>query len=114
MGELEEPQHDLNFYDILDPPETYDTLLRTLAYAAPLEARPIQSPWTNRVFNESYSSSLTVRKKYKPVDRKVRPVPSYMPDPGGQIFKHVEIPELPSLPLATTALIKFTPTERIT
>jgi hypothetical protein len=34
VGELKELQHDLNFYDILDPPETHNTLLLTLAYAA--------------------------------------------------------------------------------
>lgn len=113
VGELEEPRHDFDSYDIFDPPETYDTFLQTLAYAAPLGARPVKSPWTNRVFSESYSSSLAVRKRYKPVDRKVRPVPSYMPDPSGQVFKRVEIPELPSLPFETTALTKFVPTERI-
>ena len=114
VGELKEQQHDLNFYNILDPPETYDTLLLNLAYAAPLEAKPLKSPWTARVFSKQYSSNLAVRKKYKPVDCKVRPVPSYMPDPSGQVFKHVEIPELPSLPFETTALTKFIPTARIT
>ena len=114
VGKLEESQHDLNFYDILDPPETYDTLLQTLAYAAPLKAKPLESPWTTRVFSERYSSNLAVRKKYKPVDCKVRPVPSFMPDPSRQVFKCIEIPELPALPFESTTLTRFEPTEQIT
>jgi hypothetical protein len=37
-----------------------------------------------------------------------------MPDPSGQVFKHVEIPELPALLFKATALINFVPTERLT
>ena len=114
VGELEESPHDLDSYDNLDPPETYDTLLQTLSYVAPLGAKPLESPWTTRVFSAQYSSNLAVRKKYKPVDRKVRPVPSFMPDPSGQVFKCVEIPDLPALPFKATALINFVPTEHIT
>ena len=58
VGELEEPQHDLDSYDNLDPPETYDTLLQTLAYVAPLGAKPLESPWTTRIFSTQYSSNL--------------------------------------------------------
>ena len=60
VGELEESQHDLDSYDNLDPPETYDTLLQTLSYAAPLGAKPLESPWTTRVFSAQYSSNLAV------------------------------------------------------
>jgi hypothetical protein len=48
------------------------------------------------------------------VDKKVRPVPSYMPDPAGQVFLPVIIPLLPSLPLDPPPLAEFKPTERLT
>jgi hypothetical protein len=98
------------------PPETYDPLLRTLSFAAPEGTKPIISPWTLRALTEE-PYCLTVnaaRKRYKPVDRKVRPVPTYMPDPVGQIFKRVMIPDLSPLPLDIPFLSDFTPTERLT
>lgn len=52
-------------------------------------------------------------RRYKPVDRKVRPVLSYMPDPQGQILKHVIIPDLPPLPFSVPTLCEFTPTEHV-
>ena len=51
--------------------------------------------------------------KYKPVDKKVRPVPSYMPDPAGQVFLPVEIPQLPLLPLDPPQCQNFVPTRRL-
>ena len=114
VGEFEETLHEFGSCDILDPPETYDALLQTLAYAAPSNVKPIESPWTSRIFGNDAYSSNAVWKKYKPVDCKVRPVPSFMPDPSGQVFRCVEILELPALPLETTVLTKFAPTERIT
>ena len=100
--------------DDIEPPETYDTFLQTLSYASPSDAKPLETAWTIRVFTDSEYSSNMVRKKYKPVDRKVRPVPSYMPDPNRQTFKHVEIPLLPPLSSKVPALSEFVPTERIT
>ena len=67
-----------------------------------------------RVFTDSVYASNMVQKKYKPVDRKVRLVPSYMPDPNRQTFKHVEIPLLPPLSSEVPALSEFVPTEQIT
>lgn len=52
--------------------------------------------------------------KYKTVDKKVRPVPSYMPDPAGHVFLPVIIPPLPSLPLDPPLLSKFLPTQCLT
>ena len=55
-----------------------------------------------------------MRTKYKTVDKKVRPVPSYMPDPAGQVFLPVVILQLPPLPLDPPQLAKFLPTKRLT
>lgn len=114
VGELADERHDFEFLDSIEPPETYDTFLRTLSYAAHTDAKPLDSAWTRRVFAEEPYLSNAVRKKYKPVDRKVRPVPTYMPDPNGQVFKRVEIPDLSPLPFDVPRLVNFVPTERIT
>ena len=66
------------------PPETYDSLLRTAIYAAPTDSSLITTSWTTRVLAPSPRFLYAAKRKYKPVDRKVRPVPSYMPDPAGQ------------------------------
>jgi hypothetical protein len=115
VGELAEERPEFEFLDSIEPPETYDALLRTISYAAHPDARPVDSAWTRRVFaEEPYWSNVATRKKYKPVDRKVRPVPTYMPDPNGQVFKRVEIPDLPPLPFDVPQLADFVPTQRIT
>ncbi|KAF8222968.1 hypothetical protein L208DRAFT_1319568, partial [Tricholoma matsutake] len=62
----------------------------------------------------SYSSSAAQKCKYKPVDRKVWPVPTYMPDPAGQVFKTITIPELTPLPLNPPYLADFEPTIHLT
>ncbi|KAJ3870981.1 hypothetical protein F5051DRAFT_341484, partial [Lentinula edodes] len=56
----------------------------------------LHSPWTDRAianlyYRDSYTaaSKKTPKRKYKPVDRKVRPVPTYFPDPRAQEFKEV-------------------------
>ncbi|KAF8872151.1 hypothetical protein BD779DRAFT_1679860 [Infundibulicybe gibba] len=59
----------------------------TRALVLPSNATPQLSPWTSRALasNPTLSSSMGVAKrKYKPVDLKVCPIPSYMPDPRGQ------------------------------
>jgi len=45
--------------------------------------------------------------KYKTVDKKVQPVPSYMPDPVGQVFHPIKLPLLPPLPLDPPYLQDF-------
>ena len=79
-----------------------------------------QCPW-NQIGHDAFSvKKLIKRTQYedtnlrKPVDRKVRPVPSYMPDPNGQVLKRVIIPDLMPLPFSVPTLSKFIPTERIT
>ena len=52
--------------------------------------------------------------KYKPVDRKVQPVPTNMPDPAGQVFKMIMIPELTPLPLNPPYLADFEPMTHLT
>ena len=75
------------------PPESYDSLLWQVA-AVSDHFNPVDTPWTRRAFLSGYSgSSLTldspfsfpvvfdshaVQRRYKPVHRKVRPVPTYL------------------------------------
>jgi hypothetical protein len=83
-------------------------------YSAPTHTTPVATPWTARALaRPTYSSSLATKRKYKPVDHKVRPVPTYMPDPAGQEFKPIIIPELPPLPLYPLVYADFEPTERL-
>ena len=100
------------FVPDLEPPETYDLILQNVAHCTPRTSRPLLTPWTRRalVYN---SNPLQKRTKYKTVDRKVRPVPSYMPDPAGQVFRPVEIPILPLLPLDPPFLQDFIPSKRL-
>ncbi|KDQ50926.1 hypothetical protein JAAARDRAFT_86906, partial [Jaapia argillacea MUCL 33604] len=51
---------------------------------------------------------------YKPVHRKVRPVPTYMPNLSAQVFKPVKLPELPPLLFHPPPLSEFKPTDRLT
>ncbi|GLB39064.1 hypothetical protein LshimejAT787_0602260 [Lyophyllum shimeji] len=101
------------------PPETYDSILLQASYAAPASSVPLDTPWTKRALcsdtrTTSAALRLQTRTKYKTVDRKVRPVPSYMPDPAGQEFKPVIIPPLPPLSLNPPLLANFIPTARLT
>ena len=100
------------FVPDLEPPETYDFILQNVAHCTPRTSRPLLTPWTQRalVYN---SNPLQKRTKYKTVDKKVRPVPSYMPDPAGQVFRPVEIPILPLLPLDPPFLQDFIPSKRL-
>ena len=83
-----------------------------MIHAAP--ASPISTPWTARALAPPPFYSSAAKRKYKPVDRKVRPVPTYMPDPLGQEFKPIEIPHLPPLPFDPPAYADFEPTVRLT
>jgi hypothetical protein len=115
VGAVVANDEDLGTLSFLDPPEVYDSLLRANFYAAQRSVVPLDTPWTRRALSDdSYRVVRAARKKYKPVDRKVRPVPSYMPDPAGQVFKPVVIPELEPLPLDPPFLADFEPTPRLT
>ena len=102
-----------SFISELDPPEAYDFILQNIAHCSPRASRPLSTPWTRRALTYD-SNPLQTRTKYKTIDKKVWPVPSYMPDPAGQVFLPVVIPPLPSLPLDPPQLAKFLPTKRLT
>ena len=110
-------EDDLGLLTSLELPETYDILLRAFSFAASAPTNPLDTSWTRRALswnNPSYGFSAAQKRKYKPVDRKVRPVPTYMPDPAGQVFKTITIPELTPLPLNPPYLADFEPTARLT
>ena len=102
----------LPFISDLEPPDTYDFILQIIAHCSPRKSRPLLTPWTRRALTYE-SNPLQTRTKYKTVDKKVRPVPSYMPDPAGQVFRPVIIPSLPPLPLDPPLLQDFVPTQRL-
>jgi hypothetical protein len=101
-----------SFVSDLEPPDTYDLILQNIAHCSPRISRPLLTPWTRRALTYE-SNPLQMRTKYKTVDKKVRPVPSYMPDPAGQVFRPVSIPSLPSLPLDPPSLQDFIPSRRL-
>jgi len=110
----ERDNEDTSLISSLIPPETYDSLLRSFYYAAPSSSTPLETSWTQRALTEGRTWRTNAARKYKPVDRKVRPVPTYMPDPAGQVFKPIIIPELAPLPLDPPLLTDFEPTSRLT
>ena len=101
-----------SFIPELEPPKAYDLILQNVAHCSPRTSRPLLTPWTRRALVYE-SNPLQKRTKYKTVDKKVRPVPSYMPDPAGQVFRPVEIPTLPLLPLDPPFLQDFVPSKRL-
>ena len=106
----------LSLLDV-EPPESYDSLLRCVAYSTPTSCKIIPTPWTCRTLTyEPRTTSalkLQTRTRYKTVDKKVRPVPSYMPDPAGQVFKPVEIEYPEPLTMSPPLLNDFVPTPRL-
>ena len=96
----------------VDPPHTFDSLLRQAEYSSSGPISPLHRPWVNRALsNHSYSSYGT---KYKPVSQKVRPVPTYMPNPEAIVFKPIKVGVLPRLTTSPRPLAEFIPTERLT
>jgi hypothetical protein len=63
--------------------------------------------------HSGYYMAVGVR-KYKPIDRKVRPVPTYMPNPSAQKFKPLALPSSDPLPHHSPPLQKFSPMECLT
>ena len=96
------------------PPESYDEIMRQALYAAPEGSTPLYTPWTNRVLENEKNYQSCGARKYKPVHRKVRPVPSYMPDAKGQEFKPIPLPEILPLPLDPPSITNFKCTGRLT
>jgi hypothetical protein len=85
-----------------------------MSYCAPTTAVVHNTPWTRRALAPPEYVLSSFGTKYKPVHRKVHPVPSYMPDPEGQIFKPVIIDPQPALPLNPPFFADFIPTKRLT
>ena len=96
----------------VDPPSTFDSLLRQAEYSSLGPISPLFRPWVNRALsNHTYGSYGT---KYKPVSQKVRPVPTYMPNPEAIVFKPINVGVLPPLTNCPRPLAEFIPTARIT
>ena len=102
-----------SFVSELEPPEAYDFILQNIAHCSPQTSCPLSTPWTRCALTYD-SCPLQMRTKYKTVDKKVRLVPSYMPDPAGQVFLPIIIPSLPSLPLDPPLLAEFIPIKCLT
>jgi hypothetical protein len=109
MGNDEFSKFD-SLLDIIPPPE-YDSLIYSYTSLQGLyPTNCLSSPWTDCVltsnfFQFSFASRQKVgtgglpKCKYKPVDQKVQPVPTYMPDPQAQEFKDIPPPVLTILPV---------------
>lgn len=102
---------DLQIAAVLDPPDTYDSLLRMAEYASPFHTNPLPTPWVTRAL--STHTYVSHGAKYKPVHRKVRPVPSYMPNTEAIVFKPIEIGVIPPLTVCPRLLCDFVPTKRL-
>lgn len=96
----------------LSPPVSYDSLLRTVSYVTFPSLTHFVSDWSRRALTTV--SRINAARKYKPVHRKVRPVPTYMPNPSAQKFVPITIPDIDELPVLPPKLIDFIPTERLT
>ncbi len=104
---------------LANPPEQYDNLLRYISHASVNFSHILDTPWTTRALSHNnyarnFHTNLTTKRKYKPVDQKVRPVPTYMPDPVSQQYKAIPIPKKHPLPIKPPPLEEFVPTERMT
>lgn len=88
---------ELSIASQIDPPDSSDRLLQDYIAASPIPLTPVPSAWRKRV--QMHYSVTVALKRYKPIDRKVCPVPSYMPNPFTQKFKPIAIPELMPLPI---------------
>ncbi|KAJ3504975.1 hypothetical protein NMY22_g17741 [Coprinellus aureogranulatus] len=102
----------------LQPPDSYDHLLRKVSHSIPF-SHVLKTPWTLRALPEHFPLEnrhvlATAKRRYKPVDRKVRPVPTYMPNPIAQQYKPIPEPVLTPLPIHPPPRSLHTPTERMT
>ncbi|EMD37676.1 hypothetical protein CERSUDRAFT_73522 [Gelatoporia subvermispora B] len=94
----------------LFPPRSYDYLLQTVRATLP-RSEPVASAWVSRAF-AVYEGSVSGT-RYKPVSKKVRPVPTSMPNLSAQKFKAIMVGELPSLTTNPSPWRKFEGSERI-
>ena len=96
-----------------EPPLSFDRLLRSAIFASSPVFKPIHSPWLNRVLGVC-TASTSAAKRYKPVARKVRPVPTYMPTLSAQALRPIDSPIIPTLPANPPSRQQFKPTLRLT
>jgi hypothetical protein len=93
VGELVANEDDLALLSCLDPPKTFDELVRTFSFAAMAPTNPLDTSWTRQALSwgdSSYGSSAAQKRKYKPVDHKVWPVPTYSHVPTSETTKLIE------------------------
>lgn len=98
----------------LCPSDSFDYLLRSVEYSMSTPTKPFITPWTLRALSSHDSYISAGVRKYKPVDRKVRPVPSYMPNLSAQVFKLIVIDDPVPLPHHPSSLSSFKPSEHLT
>ena len=109
---------ELEIMQSLFPPSEYDPFLRSFflrSSSLSLDSLMLStnSLWVRRALSED-TWHTSAAKRYKPVDRKVRPVPTYMPNPSAQVFKPIPEHKLPPLPFTPPPLSSFHPTSRLT
>ncbi len=105
MGNDEYSDFDSLFFAM--PNESYDRLISDYVTCTNTDISSIVStPWTVQALTDQFiysaaatKSPLVSKKKYKPVHRKHRPVPTYMPNPEVQYFREIPTPIPISLPL---------------
>ena len=107
MGNAEFSEFD-SLSNIIPPPSFDSLIMDYLSLKGVSPSDVIPSPWTDRILdttNYFHSSSAgsgakpkTPKRKYKPVHLKVRPVPTYFPDPQAQQFKEIPSPTPTPLP----------------
>ena len=98
----------------LDPPFSYDRLLRAAEFAFASTA-PLRSPWVDRALSLArlpYTSMPTHR--YKPVARQVRPVATNMPNLPAQALKPITPPSICPLPTRPPPPSEFECLEHLT
>ena len=108
MGNVQFSDFDSLFF--VCPSPVYDTFICSYIKATGTDhSQVINTPWTERALSQgnvhstnavekSKSSPLSTKRKYKPVHRKVRPVPTYMPNPEAQQFLDIPAPVPTILP----------------
>ena len=98
-----------NFDSLVDlyPNDTYDSLIHDyIQYTDVDTSQIISTPWTDRVLGDKLyltnpsssvsTNALATKKRYKPVHRKVWPVPTFMLNPEAQRFYDI-LPPVPTL-----------------
>lgn len=122
MGNVEFSDFDSLFN--LSPPPSHDTLLYDYYTSTRPDSSLVSSPWTDRFLSRINPSSSGIpsksftdarrayaaerwvnataksapKKRYKPVDRKVKPVATTQPDPRAHVFRPIPRTTLTDLP----------------